>query len=161
MIVVADTSVFLNLCRVGHEELLRLLFRQVVAPTMVHQEFMRAVSAYPRFHGLVFPSWVQISVPAQPLATLVPAAVLDPGESDAISLAHEMNADAVLLDESSGRAVAKSLKLRTLGVLGILVMAKQASLIPLAVPVLDDLRSKAGFWVSKAAEQELRRACGE
>ena len=161
MIVVADTSVFLNLCRVGHEELLRVLFSQVVAPAVVQQEFIRAISAYPRFQGLVFPSWVQINDPAQPLAAISPMALLDPGESDAISLAHELKADAVLLDESRGRLVAKSLNLRTFGVLGILAMAKKASLIQLAMPVLRDLRQKAGFWVSKAAELELRRACSE
>jgi predicted nucleic acid-binding protein len=41
MIVVADTSVILNLCRVQHERLLLQLFRRVLIPERVASEFAR------------------------------------------------------------------------------------------------------------------------
>ena len=41
MIVVADTSVLLNLCRIGQVELLARLFHEVVIPLEVAAEFDR------------------------------------------------------------------------------------------------------------------------
>lgn len=63
MIVVADTSVFLNLCRVGQAELLRRLYSTVLAPPVVRDEFAAAAARLPRFHGLTFPEWVGLREP--------------------------------------------------------------------------------------------------
>jgi len=49
---------------------------------------------------------------------------LDKGESEAIALALQAQADWTLLDEKEGRRVAKSLGLRVTGVLGILLCAR-------------------------------------
>ena len=43
MIVVADTSVFLNLGCIRQEELLPALYGDVFAPPEVHHEFLNAV----------------------------------------------------------------------------------------------------------------------
>ena len=48
MIVVADTSVVLNLCRVEHDQLLRTLFGRVLVPVEVAFEFDRV---WQRFEG--------------------------------------------------------------------------------------------------------------
>ena len=61
MLVVADTSVLLNLCRVGHEHLLPALFREVQIPPAVHGEFIVLSQNRLRFLGLVLPGWVKIS----------------------------------------------------------------------------------------------------
>jgi len=52
------------------------------------------------------------------------------------------------LDERRGRAVASRLTLRFVGILGTLIEAKQRGLLSAVKPVLDDLVTKAGFWVS-------------
>lgn len=59
MIVVSDTSVILNLCFLGQEGLLSQLFGTVVAPPQVEAEFVRLASMDARFHGLVFPAFIQ------------------------------------------------------------------------------------------------------
>ena len=53
MVVVADTSVLLNLCRVQLDWLLPRIFGEVWIPPMVEQEFYRLAMAHPRFLGLV------------------------------------------------------------------------------------------------------------
>ena len=55
MIVVADTSVVLNLCRVRHEHLLPALFGRVLIPTDVASEFSRLAGTDARFAGLILP----------------------------------------------------------------------------------------------------------
>src|SRR5437667_376218 len=115
MIVVADTSVFLNLGRIRQELLLPALYGEVFAPPEVQREFLNAVERYPRFRDLIFPEWVRVRAPTQPLSDLAPWARLDPGESDAIALAAELRADLLLVDEDRGRRTARQLGLRTAG----------------------------------------------
>ena len=119
MIVVADTSVVINLCCVGQGDLLRRLFRDVVVPPAVAVEFARLAANVPRF------------------------------------------ADAVLLDERRGREVAGQLGLRTIGILGLLLQAKSAGLLPAVRPVLDDLQREAGFWITEPLRQQLLSLAGE
>lgn len=52
MLVVSDTSVLLNLCRVSAEGLLPALFREVWVPPAVATEFSRLAASRARFQGL-------------------------------------------------------------------------------------------------------------
>jgi hypothetical protein len=61
VLVVADTSVLLNLCRVGHEHLLPALFQEVQIPPAVHGEFVQLAQSHSRFRGLTLPGWVKTS----------------------------------------------------------------------------------------------------
>jgi predicted nucleic acid-binding protein len=95
VIVVADTSVLVNLCRVGQGELFGRLFGEVIVPPEVANEFVRLVSSVQKFTGLSLPIAVR-----QQAATSVPpllqtATGLDPGEFAALALAVEIHADAV------------------------------------------------------------------
>lgn len=85
MIVVADTSVILNLCRVQHEHLLLSLFGRVLVPTEVAFEFSRLAGVAARFGGFKLPDWVEV-LRAPPPPTAVLAANLDAGEAAAIAL---------------------------------------------------------------------------
>ena len=150
MIVVADTSVFLNLGCIRHDELLPSLYGEVFAPPEVQHEFVNAVQHYNRFRGLVFPMWVRVRAPAQPLAQLAPWAQLDPGESAAISLAAELHADLLLVDEEEGRQTARRLGLRTGGILAVLLDGKTAGRVSTIAPLLDSLERNARFHLTPA-----------
>lgn len=82
MIVVADTSVIINLALVGQSELLRALFRDVLAPRAVQTEFRRLVQSSARFAGLELPVWVQVRTPASIPAAVVQHADLHVGETE-------------------------------------------------------------------------------
>ena len=161
MIVVADTSVVINLCCVGQGDLLRRLFQDVVVPPAVAAEFARLVAAVPRFAGLTLPEGIRQQAATTFPALLRSAIGLDPGEMAALALAVEIHADAVLLDERRGREVAGQLGLRTIGILGLLLQAKSGGLLPAVRPVLDALQREAGFWIAEPLRRQLLALAGE
>jgi len=72
MIVIADTSVILNLCCVGQAHLLPSLFHQVWIPDEVRIEFERLSLHQPRFQGPCLPDWALIQ-PAAPVSAQLAA----------------------------------------------------------------------------------------
>ena len=86
---------------------------------------------------------------------------LDPGEAEAIALALEIKAELLLIDERRGRAIATRLGLRITGLLGILVEAKQRSLIPSVKPLMDALIDTSEFRVSQPLYEQILQMVNE
>lgn len=160
MIVVTDTSVILNLCLLGLEEVLPAIFGEIQAPPAVRQEFLRLANVDPRFASLVFPTFIVIRSPgAIHPALLTPR--LHKGECEALSLAAEIHASRVLMDERAGRAAAFKLGLNCIGLLGILIEARRQNLIPRLAPHLDRLQNEARFWFSQSLRIQVLQLAGE
>lgn len=153
MIVVSDTSAISNLLAIGLDGVLHDLFGEVLIPPAVELELMRWHSDLPAFLSVVVPVRGDLM---QSLSSL-----LDPGETEAISLAVEIGAALLLIDERKGRSEATSLGLKTTGLLGVLLEAKRAGLLGELRPVFDDLVSIADFRVSAAVKAEFLRLAGE
>ena len=161
MIVVADTSVILNLCRVQQERLLQQLFQRVLIPSQVADEFARLSKVRQRFSGLALPDWIEILLAPQTFPPEVVQAHLDLGESAAIALYLNQKADALLIDESLGREVAAKLGVRTIGILGILIEARRRKFIPDVKTILERLESEAGFWIAPSLRTRVLQLAGE
>jgi hypothetical protein len=161
MIVIADTSVILNLCRVQHEHLLQQLFKRVLIPNEVAGEFERLAKIQKRFAGLVLPNWIEIvSAPASFPAEVIKAE-LDADGSAAIALFLKQKADALLIDESLGRSVAEKLGIRTMGIVRILIEARDRKLIFNVKFLLDRLETEANFWISRGLRLQILKLAGE
>jgi uncharacterized protein len=161
VIVVADTSVILNLCCVQEQDLLPALFQHVIITSAVRVEFERAAIVYPRFAGLTLPTWISERQPRVISDQLLRTPDLDTGEITAIALALELQADAVLIDETNGRRVARQFGVTPIGVVGILVTARQRGFLRALGPVFAKLEHKANFWLSVEIRAESLRAVGE
>jgi predicted nucleic acid-binding protein len=161
MIVIADTSVILNLCRIQHEHLLQQLFKRVLIPNEVADEFERLTKIQKRFVGLVLPNWIEILSAPTSFPAEVIQAELDAGEAAAIALFLKQKADALLIDESLGRSVANKLGIRTMGIMRILIEARDRKLISSVKILLDRLETEAQFWISRELRLQVLQLAGE
>lgn len=155
MIVVSDTSALSNLAIVNHLWLLKAIYQTVIIPDVVASEL--AVASNSTISAILKLSWIQTQTlsHSQLADQLQQERGLDAGEANAIALALELQADDLLIDERLGRQEAVRLGLSIIGILGILLVAKQKSLIPQVQPVMDALINQAGFRVSPQLYQRV------
>ena len=155
MIVVADTSPMLHLSRIGRVDLIPAVLGRVIVPLTVWAELTHPGTDGTVLAALEAASWLD-RVEDPPLQDLG----LDPGETAAILLAERLMAKVLLIDERKGRQVATSRGLAVLGTLGIVAGARQRGLIPLAGPLIAQLRED-GFRLADALVHDLLRQLGE
>ncbi len=155
MIIVSDTSALSNLALVEHLWLLEAIYQTVIIPDVVASELSAASN--PAIPAILKLNWVQTrSLPQSQLANqLQQERGLDAGEANAIALALELQADDLLIDERLGRQEAVRLGLSIIGILGVLLIAKQRSLITQVQPVMDALSNQAGFRISPQLYQRV------
>ena len=83
------------------------------------------------------------------------------GEAEAITLAVEVEADRLLIDERLGRQAAKDFGLKITGVLGILLLSKRQNLITAVKPIIENLMSQASFRISSQLYEDVLHEAGE
>ncbi len=106
-VVVSDASVLISLGATGHIDLLKDFYQTVVVPNAVWQEITGSPLPLPgtteakqaRQEG-----WLRVETPRNRALVSSLAASLDIGEAEAITLASELGAALLLIDESDGRA---------------------------------------------------------
>lgn len=145
MIVVADTSPINYLVLIGHIEILRHFYGQVVVPPSVWEELQDIHTPGPvRTWILQPPNWLVVrelrSIPDPSLD------FLDRGERDAIALAIELGATRLIVDETLARKEATHRKLAVIGTLGVLRNAARANL--LALPEALSKLKQTSFYVA-------------
>ena len=127
-VVVSDTSPLHYLILCGAESILPRLFRQVVIPPTVFRELQQPNTPPPvRQWAAALPEWVAVQSPKKMNLKLD----VDAGELEAICLAQEIHADAVLMDDRAGRNAAIQCGLAVVGTIGLLEQAAARGLIEL------------------------------
>lgn len=159
MIVVSDSSALITLASAGELNLLRDLFGEVLIPERVWQEVVQANRA--GAEEVTGADWIR-TVPAPDTAFLMALqADVDPGEAEAIALALAVQADILLLDERHARNLAVSMGFPVVGVVGVLLRAKQQGFLPLLRPVLDRMKTASRFRISTKLYETTLRDAGE
>lgn len=161
MIVVSDTSVIGNLFMVDKLHLLNALFEKVIIPDKVADE-LTALETFGYNVDNIFQAEI-ISVRSVKNREKVESLLeeLDPGESEAIVLALELDIPLLLIDEKKGRAKAEELGIDVTGLLGILLRAKAKGSIPALKPIVDSLISDAKFFISDKLYKAVLLKAGE
>ena len=148
MPVVSNSSPLIALEQIGQLDLLQSLFIEIVIPDQVAVETVASVQAR---------SWIRKQSLSLPLLPAVERPGLGPGEREAICLAIEVKADAIVLDDDPARKLATELGLRVIGTAGVLILAKQRQLIPAVRPCLDALIENRFFLARTLYELILKR----
>lgn len=143
MLVVADSSPIIVLIMIGHIDVLPKLFGQVVIPTEVSTELLHSKRLQNvRDFMTSSPIWLLERTPA----AIEPIPSLHAGESAAISLAQELKADLLLIDEVHGRKAAAERHIPFTGTIGVLELAADEGLLN-----LEDTFARVkntDFWIS-------------
>ena len=147
MPVVSNTSPILNLAIVGHLDLMCQQFSQIQVPPAVLDELKTDEErpGSPAIRNAIAAGWIQVQSTSNKALVQLLKQTLDGGEAEAISLALELQAEWILLDERDGRKKAKALGLQVTGVLGILLRAKESGELSSLQPVIQELTASAGF----------------
>lgn len=163
MPAVSDTSPLSNLAIIGRLDLLRERYVTVLIPPAVHGELaaLSHPAAKARIEAALREGWLKVEPLPAGAASLPLPHELDPGETDAIRLCRHLPADKLILDDTLGRAAARSLGLKFTGLLGELVFAKLAGRIRTVKVEIERLRTEARFFVSAEVEAVILAQAGE
>lgn len=150
--VVADASPLIALHQIGVLSVLSRLFSQVDIPPEVADEVSPSIP--------ILPAWVLVRQLTQPVNRVISSAGLGRGETAALGLAQQLNADLVILDDRAARRLALELGLAVAGTAGILGRAKRERLIPAVRPHLERLLA-LGFRLAPSIVQRALADAGE
>jgi len=152
MIVVSDTTPLNYLILIEAAQVLPALFGRVYTPTAVIQELSDPRGPQPvKAWASSPPEWLAVQEPTQVDETLPKA--LHKGELDAISLAQELGADWILIDERKASRAAESRGLRVAGTLGILEEGGARNLLDYG-KAIDRLVKQTSFYVTDVVLRE-------
>jgi predicted nucleic acid-binding protein len=119
VIVVADASPLRYLILIEHVHVLPALFGEVIVPPVVVAELTNEQTPQEVRRWLADkPEWLRVQTPRETLPQL--SGEIDEGEREAIALAVELRADALLIDDRHARRHAEALTCPAVGTLGVL-----------------------------------------
>jgi uncharacterized protein len=153
MIVISDTSPLVCLLHLNHIGLLKDLFENVIIPTAVFNELINAKIIGHNF--LQTNSFIQIKTPDDKKKVEDLMLILDEGESEAIVLSLELKTELLLIDEAPGRKIARQYGIPIKGILGVLLLAKEKSLINGVKPLIERLQTEINFRINNNLLQKI------
>ena len=163
MPAVSNTSPVSNLAFINRLDLLRSQFSELWIPPAVATELQAHPdqAALAAIEASIRDQWIRIAAPQDTPLRRMLTLQLHAGEAEAIALAADLKADAVIIDEQEGRSLASQAGLFVTGTLGVLLRAKQAGAIEAVKPEIQALRIKTRFFLSSSLEAAVLSSAGE
>lgn len=161
MIGVADTSPISALLRIGQLRLFTGLFDSALIPLEVAAELDDGKHILGEWRTLAGAAELSTRAAGNRTLFLQLSATLHRGEAAAIALATETPGALLVIDDSDGRTAARRLGLSITGTLGVVLAAKRRGLLPLAAPVIQQLRTTDALWLSDLIVQHALALAGE
>ena len=140
-VIIADTSVLIALTNINELEILQKVYKTIAITPEVLNEF-----------GETIPKWIKVEEVKDRKKIDILKLELDKGEASSLALAIEKNNCLLIIDERKGRKIAKRIGLNIIGLLGVLIKAKEQNIFSEIKPILEKLE-KVDFRIS----QELKR----
>lgn len=160
-LVAVDASPLIGLAIADAFDLLRALFERVTVTEAVRDEVLAGGDrpGGPQLLAAIAEGWVEVVAAPPESAGSFPE--LGPGEAStlAVAMSHEGNR-LVVIDERLGRARAQQLDLPVTGIVGVLLAAKRAAMVPLVRPFLERL-AQHDFRIASEVVREVLAEAGE
>jgi len=138
MILIADSSALVALSVCDSLILLERLFKEVIVPEAVFLEVIKSDKPEAR----MLKEFLRKKVRKVDMRTFIYLdGNADAGETEAMLLYKQEQADKLLIDDKRGKKIAKINGINTIGSLGILLSAKQAGLLTEIKPKLEAIKS--------------------
>lgn len=162
MIVISDTTPLISLIKIESLDILEKMYKEIIIPKAVYDELIINIDYQSEIDIIRKCTFLQIKIVEENLSVslLQKQLKLDLGESEAIVLANNIDADLIIIDERKARRIAKDIGLNVTGTLGILVDAKQRGLVKELKPLLDKL-IKNEIRISKILYQDILELANE
>lgn len=161
---ISDSSTLIHLCSIRRLNLLRGFYKEITISPAVWKEVVEEGENRPgseRIREAKAEKWIKIVEPSDKLLLRFLKSQLDEGEAEAITLAVELKADVVFLDESDARKIADIYEIKKTGVIGILIRAKKHNKISSLRKELDKLAKKGNFWIDDKIIRKALKEVGE
>lgn len=159
-IVVSDSTALIALARINALGILRQLYSEVLVPRAVFEEAAGSGTMKASAVRIRNSPWIRTVEVKNRTVVRRLERQLDLGESEAIALSIELHADVLIIDEAKGRKIARQLVSRIIGVLGMLLLAKEKRVIREIAPYIRELR-REDFRMSDALVKFALRQAGE
>jgi predicted nucleic acid-binding protein len=149
-IIIADTSCFILLHKIGEIELLKSVYSNVYTTPEVAYEFVKPL-----------PSWTRIESVKNTAVFKELEKELDKGEASAIALSYQIEGAIIVLDDLMARKVAERLSVAYTGTFGVIAKAKVMGVIPSVKPILERIKqtnfrfSESVYTATLLAAEEL------
>lgn len=132
-LVIADSGPIFSFSLIDKLDLLTSLFDEIRIPEAVWNEIIydKTKSDYQRLYDFFKDKTSAI----QGINELT--FVMDYGESESLILYKELNANFLLIDDKKARNIAETLNIKCIGTLGLLMIAKDKSLIGTLKPIFE------------------------
>lgn len=162
MKIVSDTGPIIGLAKIGKLDLLKVFSEEILIPSFVNKELFGKIGPESEHIERALNHFIHVTdVAALDSETEKIIADLDEGEKQAIGLASKMRGSVLLLlDDHAGRRAAAKLNIRTTGLVGVLLLAKEKGYVDKVGPLLIELR-RNGYWLSDQVIEVTKRLADE
>lgn len=150
MSVVSNSSPLIALARIQRLEIVPAVLKSTLIPPAVAREIAPSIP--------VLPHWLEVRAPAKSASVLTSRGRLGDGEWEAIALAVELGASAILIDDRPARRLAEAAGVNVIGTLGLLLEAKRQGHVRTIRAELDKLLETSFFLSQDLYDQLLRLA---
>lgn len=159
MKIVTNTTPIISLIKADKLDLLDALFTEVMMPVAVYRELTASKMFVEEANIIDNAQFIKIA-PVKDMSLLhsiQSSFGLDAGESEAIALANEVNADLLIIDERKGRRVARDFGCKITGTMGVLLFAyKNGMLLSSEVMECINKLKAAHIWISNSLVEIVR-----
>jgi len=151
MILIADTSPLISLITINKLDILQKLFPDFLVPLAVWEELDAHVQIKSYTKELDFLYQHVKVLKRNPL--IIPG--IDKGETEAIQLYIELDANILLIDDKKARSIAELMDIKCIGTLALLILAKKKGILKTLKPLFNQLLKHNRYFSKKLLNELL------